>query len=190
MIQAVNTDAYSYTSAISASNNSTAKITDTETDKQAATGRSARTDTVEISEQARAAMQANSVASAGSKVSDADSTQQGTAPAMPSASSAQTKSSTLKAVTAVTDSTDSDESPVLSTLSEAEMDELVSQGVITKGQEQAELVRRAAEKQQEQNVQQNETSRSLNQSSQKGIEAYQAQAVGSPVSETFFNSVA
>nr|WP_319487844.1 hypothetical protein [uncultured Caproiciproducens sp.] len=185
MIQGINTDYDTSLSAVSASVKSTSKTSETETEKKAEASQSVKTDTIEISAQARAAMQANSVVSVGSKASAAGDTQQAAAQ---TASSSQTNSNALQAFTV---DKDSNQNPALSSLTEADMDKLVSNGVITNGQEQAELARRAAEKQQEQGVQQNDKDQSLNQTYQQGIEMYKAQAVGSPVtSESFFNRVA
>lgn len=141
MIQGINSDYDSYFSATSVATNSIAKTSESGNEKQADSSQTAKTDTVEISAQARAAMQqANSIVSVGGKTT-ADSSEN----EQKSADVTQASATKKPAATAST-STSTTQVTNLSGLSEAELDKLVSAGTITKSEKQQELVKRAAEK--------------------------------------------
>ena len=121
---------FSYnTSTTSASTNRVSTTKASESKNEAVqSSQSAKTDTVEISPQAKAA------ASVGSKTSSQDTeTKQ---------SNANTASVTTSASTGASSST---AAPVLSSLTEQAMNILVSKGTITSSQEKNELARRSAE---------------------------------------------
>lgn len=142
MIQGINSDYDSYHSVTSVTGVTAEQASSSSSEKTAQGSQSIRTDTVEISPQARAAMQqSNSVVTAGGKSSAQNSPEQ---PNALKSSAAQVDSAAL---TSDSDSSQTD----LTSLTESELDKLVSQGTITKAQEQAELARRAASTSQEQN---------------------------------------
>lgn len=137
MIQPVSSEYDPYLSVASVAASTVTKTPDSETEKKADSSQTLKTDTVEISAQARAAMQqANSIVSVGGKTTaDSSENEQKAAKA--------TQAPAAKAPTATTEQTN------LTGLSQAEMDKLVAAGTITSSQEQAELTKRAAEEQQE-----------------------------------------
>jgi hypothetical protein len=154
VIQSINSDYDSYYSYSTASVSSTAasQTSPSQTEKAAQSSQSVKTDTVEISPQARAAMQqSGSVVSVGGKASAQDSAQQ--SEEVQSAAVSNSSSSQVD----------------LTSLTETELDRLVSEGTITAAQEQAELARRTA---QQQNAQDDG-------SGQTSIQAYQQQAQSS-----------
>lgn len=163
MIQGINSDYDSYYSVTSVTNISAEQASASSSEKTAQGSQSVRTDTVEISPQARAAMQqANSVVSAGGKSSAQNSPEQ----------SGALRSGALQ-VSAATSSTSQ---TVLTNLTEAELDDLVSQGVITKAQEQAELSRRSAAGQQEQSDVTAQQTQTAGSNYQNAVAMYQLQA--------------
>lgn len=149
MIQGINSDYDPYLSTTSVYTNSVVKTSDSDNEKKADGTQSAKTDTVEISTQARAAMQkANSVVSVGGKTSAENSTNQ-----QNSGDTAQLPAAKATAkVTAKTTDTSTTQQTSLSGLSEMQMDKLVAAGTITKSEEQQELAKRAAEKQQQESA--------------------------------------
>jgi len=146
MIQGINSDYDPYLSTTSVYTNSVVKTSDSDNEKKADGTQSAKTDTVEISTQARAAMQkANSVVSVGGKTSAENSTNQQN----PGDTAQLSAAKATAKVTAKTTDTSTTQQTNLSGLSEMQMDKLVAAGTITKSEEQQELAKRAAEKQQE-----------------------------------------
>jgi len=143
MIQPISNEYDPYLTAASVAASTVTKVSDSDTEKKADSSQTLKTDTVEISAQARAAMQqANSVVSVGGKTTaDSSENEQKAANA--------TQAPAAKAPVATTTSASTTEQTNLTGLSQAEMDKLVAAGTITSGQEQAELTKRAAEKQQE-----------------------------------------
>lgn len=152
MIQSVS-DSYddSYLSSVSRTE-STAQAAKTKTDTDAVSGSSA--DSIEISDQARAAAEQYVVVSA----SDAQASSQtsgGTAQSSDSAAKSsdsaaleKAQAQALESESKAVNSSDTGDSTAynLSVLTESQLDKLVSDGKITKAQEVGELSRRAAEK--------------------------------------------
>jgi len=154
MIQGINSDYDPYLSATSVYANSVVKTSDSDNEKKADGTQSAKTDTVEISTQARAAMQqANSVVSVGGKTSAQSGTDQQNSEDTAQLSAAK---ATAKAAAKTTD-TSTTKQTNLSVLSETQMDKLVAAGTITKAEEQQELAKRAAERQQQESAQNQKT---------------------------------
>jgi len=154
MIQGINSDYDPYLSTTSVYTNNVVETSDSDNEKKADGAQSARTDTVEISTQARAAMQqANSVISVGGKTTAENGTNQ-----QNSGDTAQLSATEATAkATAKTTDTSTTQQTNLSGLSETQMDKLVAAGTITKSEEQQELAKRAAEKQQQESAQNQKT---------------------------------
>lgn len=159
MISPITSDSNNeYLSTLAVSSES-GKTTDSQTEKTASGTQTSRTDSVEISEQARAAMeQSTSVATTQSTTEASSAAEQAEKKAAASASSTDSK-------TAATSSSSSSSYTDLSSLTKAQMDKLVSQGTITQQQETAELAKRDSEKAQQSSA----------SSESQGIKAYQAQ---------------
>ena len=154
MIQGINSDYDPYLSTTAVYANSVVKTSDSDNEKKADGTQSAKTDTVEISTQARAAMQqANSVVSVGGKTSAQSGTDQQNSEDTAQLSAAK---ATAKAAAKTTD-TSTTKQTNLSVLSETQMDKLVAAGTITKAEEQQELAKRAAERQQQESAQNQKT---------------------------------
>ncbi len=187
MIQGINSDYDTYYNVTAVAGTAVSQTSDSTDEKVAQGSQNTRTDTVEISPQARAAMQkANSVVSAGGKTSAQNSSEQTTGAGAPPPAAAEVSASVAVS------SSDTSQQTDLSALTQAELDKLVSEGTITKAQEQAELARRSASAQQEQS----DTAAPGTQASgqyQHAIDMYksQAQIIGSGVTgENLLNSVA
>lgn len=192
MIQGINSDYDSYYSITALTGSTVAATSDSTNEKTAQGGQSTRTDTVEISPQARAAMQqANTVVSVGGKASSQNSSNQ------QSANTGAMQAAAAQANTAVVVSaSSSSQQPVLTNLTEAELDDLASKGTITQAQEQTELARRATAEQQSQGdavTQKAQTARISDSYVQHAIETYNSQGrnTGSGItSENLMNRVA
>lgn len=167
MLQAITTDYEMSVRTAPLSAENVQKTPETEILKKAQGSQNGRKDSVEISEQARAAMQqADTVASTGDKAAAAYSKREEL-----QAVSDREKKLTLK-------KQQSEEKPRsghyanLSAYSEAELDKLVSDGIITKFQEQAEIAKRAAKKQEKENSATKKTQKAG--SYQQAIDSYKA----------------
>jgi len=191
MIQSINSDLYSALKVSSASSSTTAKTSSSDSELTVGS-QIPKTDTVEISEQARQAMQQSKVAAANTEQTvQADADQQkaaeaaiATANSTKAAASAQQQSnksdaavlnSTSSATGTNTEASSTTESPVLSTLTEAQLDKLVSSGTITGTQKNAELARRAAASAQ-QAASDDINKKSISKAQEQGIASYKQQA--------------
>lgn len=190
MIQSVSKDLNYNLSTSSVSANTALPQSDSAADVKAES-QVPKTDTVEISQQAREAMQQSKVAASNTDRSvQTDSSSQQKA-AVSAQTAAQQKSQSSAAVVSSSDSSSKNsQSVVLTNLTESEMNKLVSQGVITKNQEQQELARRAAAK--EQPSAENDAKAQISNAQQQGITSYQLQARGGAVteSESLLNEIA
>lgn len=187
MIQGINSDYDSYYTLTSAASTSVSSASASANEKTAQGSQSTRTDTVEISPQARAAMQqADTIVSVGGKTSSQNSSEQ-------QGDSVTKQSAAVKANAAAVASASTSSQPVLTNLTQAELDELVSKGTITAAQEQAELARRAVAEQQSQVDTASQKTQIPVGENQNTIEGYnsQAQNIGSGVpSGSLMNRVA
>lgn len=209
MIQSIDSDLYSPLKVSSTSGSTTAKTSSSSSDLTASS-QVPKTDTVEISEQARQAMQQSKVAAANTEQSvQADAAQQKAAAAAESSTKAAASSATAaqqqsnKSDAAVlnsasssastgTETSSTTESPVLSTLTEAQLDKLVSSGTITSTQKNAELARRAAAEAQK-SASNDSNQKSISKVQEQGIESYKQQAaygVGATTESHLLDSVA
>ncbi len=182
MIQSISSDRYSELK-ISSVPSSTAAKTSSADSELTVSSQVPKTDTIEISEQARQAMQQSKVAAANTEQSvQADATQSGAKTAQPSAKPAQQSNKSNAAVLNGMSSAEdiqttgsTEQSPVLSTLTETQLDKLVKSGTITSSQKNAELARRAAAAAQ-QAVSDDSNKKSISKAQEQAVESYNQQA--------------
>lgn len=182
MIQSISSDYYSELK-VSSVPGSTAANTSSSDSELTVSSQVPKTDTIEISEQARQAMQQSKVAAVNTEQSvQANATQSGEKTAQSSAKPAQQSSQSNAAVlnsmsssedTQTTSSTE--QSPVLSTLTETQLDKLVKSGTITSSQKNAELARRAAAAAQ-QAASDDSNKKSISKAQEQAVESYNQQA--------------
>lgn len=174
MIQSIS-DSYDFNQSTISSAVSAAQTDETKTDENSVADLSQKTDTVEISEQARAAMQQNAVsAPAGTKAS----VQEDAGQSADTAALEKTQTKALESESETVNSSTADSTAYnLTTLTQTQLDKLVSQGKITKAQESSELQRRAAEKAQQQSASE-QTSLSAGYNAQAGSISGGAAMVG------------
>ena len=169
MLQAINTDFEMSVRTAPLSASSVQKTPETEIQKKAQGSQNVRTDSVEISEQARAAMQqADTVASTGDKATAENKRRESQA----ASGQAQKLSETLKKQQAE-EKPKSNHYANLSVYSEAELDKLVSDGIITKFQKRTEVAKRTAKKQEQENSETKKTQKASPY--QQAIYSYKAQ---------------
>ena len=201
MIQSIDSDLYSTLKVSSTSGSTTAKTSSSDSELTVSS-QVPKTDTVEISEQARQAMRQSKVAAANTEQSvQADAAQQKAAAAVATATAAQQQSNKSDAAVlnsasssagASTETSSTTESPVLSALTENQLDKLVSSGTITSTQKNAELARRAAAEAQ-QAASDDSNKKSISKAQEQGIESYKQQAaygVGATTESRLLDSVA
>ena len=201
MIQSIDSDLYSTLKVSSTSGSTTAKTSSSDSELTVSS-QVPKTDTVEISEQARQAMQQSKVAAANTEQSvQADAAQQKAAAAVATAAAAQQQSNKSDAAVlnsvspsagASTETSSTTESPVLSTLTENQLDKLVSSGTITSTQKNAELARRAAAEAL-QAASDDSNKKSISKAQEQGIESYKQQAaygVGATTESRLLDNVA
>jgi hypothetical protein len=190
MIQSINSDLYSELKVSSVSASPAAKTSSSDSELTVSS-QTPKTDTIEISEQARQAMQQSKVAAANTEQSvQADAAQQKAAAvaessAKASAANAKAAPQSGKSNAAVRNSMSSSadaettgsttESPVLSALTESQLDKLVKSGTITTTQKNAELARRAAAAAQ-QTAADDSNKKAISKAQEQGIESYKQQA--------------
>lgn len=171
MLQAINTDFEMSLRTAPLSPSNVRKTPETEIQKKAQGSQNIRTDSVEISEQARAAMQrAGTVASTGEKAAAGyDSKRR----------ESQAPSDRAEKLLEAQKKQQTEEKPKskhyadLSLYTEAELKKLVSDGIITEFQQRAELAKRAARKQE---VKESEAKKLQKKSTyQQAIYSYKAQ---------------
>lgn len=171
MLQAINTDFEMSLRTAPLSQSNVRKTPETEIQKKAQGSQNIRTDSVEISEQARAAMQrAGTVVSTGEKAAAGyDSKRRETQ----AASGRPEKLLEAQKKQRTEERSKSKHYADLSLYTESELKKLVSDGVITKFQQQEEVAKRAARKQE---AEENEAKKLQKKSArQQAVYSYKAQ---------------